>query len=162
MNLAGLEVQEGELRLIPGWDEEVSETLRATKAAGEDERPRLVDTTMLYAPRSGGVKRYLLSKKAWLEAERPGVAHSLVVPGPHHKAGDDSVGQLAKSADPVHYAAAVEALFARDIEALGAAARVKAVERFSWSRVFEGMCMTYADVSGQRAFVEPRGGWADH
>ena len=416
MNLAGLEVQEGELRLIPGWDEEVSETLRATKAAGEDERPRLVDTTMLYAPRSGGVKRYLLSKKAWLEAERPGVAQSLVVPGAHHKAGDDgvvqlhatklpfgdgyrwptsvrrwgawvaslnpsiieagdpytpgqgaleagqragcpvvgfchsdpaglaalhfgewakkpvekrwarlfgqfdrvvspsryiarrleeagiedivvqplgvevdtfrpdrrdrdwllkklglpasarllcfagrpareknidvlieavqrlgdpyhlvlvgagaglpaedrvislpyeanpkavakiiascdafvhandkepfglivleamacgrpvvgvnaggvketvddSVGQLAKSADPVHYAAAIEALFARDIEALGAAARVKAVERFSWSRVFEGMCMTYADVSGQRAFVEPRGGWADH
>ena len=416
MNLAGLEVQEGELRLIPGWDEEVSETLRATKAAGEDERPRLVDTTMLYAPRSGGVKRYLLSKKAWLEAERPGVAHSLVVPGAHHKAGDDgvvqlhatklpfgdgyrwptsvrrwgawvaslnpsiieagdpytpgqgaleagqragcpvvgfchsdpaglaalhfgewakkpvekrwarlfgqfdrvvspsryiarrleeagiedivvqplgvevdtfrpdrrdrdwllkklglpasarllcfagrpareknidvlieavqrlgdpyhlvlvgagaglpaedrvislpyeanpkavakiiascdafvhandkepfglivleamacgrpvvgvnaggvketvddSVGQLAKSASPVAYAAAVEALFARDIEALGAAARVKAVERFSWGRVFEDLCMTYADVSGERAFVEPRGEWAEH
>jgi len=416
MNLAGLEVQEGELRLIPGWDEEVSETLKATKAAGEDERPRLVDTTMLYAPRSGGVKRYLLSKKAWLEAERPGVAHSLVVPGAHHRAGDDgivqlhatklpfgdgyrwptsvrrwgawvaslnpsiieagdpytpgqgaleagqragcpvvgfchsdpaglaalhfgewakkpvekrwarlfgqfdrvvspsryiarrleeagirdiviqplgvevdtfrpdrrdrdwllkklglpasarllcfagrpareknidvlieavqrlgapyhlvlvgagaglpaedrvislpyeanpkavakiiascdafvhandkepfglivleamacgrpvvgvnaggvketvddSVGQLAKSADPVHYAAAIEALFARDIEALGAAARVKAVERFSWGRVFEDLCMTYADVSGQKAFVEPRGEWAEH
>lgn len=416
MNLAGLEVQEGELRLIPGWDEEVSETLRATKAAGEDGRPRLVDTTMLYAPRSGGVKRYLLSKKAWLEANRPGVAHSLVVPGAHHRAGndgivqlhatklpfgdgyrwptsvrrwgawvaslnpaiieagdpytpgqgaleagqragcpvvgfchsdpaglaalhfgewakkpvekrwarlfgqfdrvispsryiarrleeagvrdiviqplgvevdtfrpdrrdrdwllrklnlpasarllcfagrpareknidllieavqrlgdpyhlvlvgagaglpaedrvislpyeanpravakiiascdafvhandkepfglivleamacgrpvvgvnaggvretvDDSVGQLAGSADPVHYAAAVEALFARDIEALGAAARVRAVERFSWGRVFEDLCMTYADVSGQRAFVEPRGQWAEH
>ncbi|WP_332655728.1 glycosyltransferase [Brevundimonas sp.] len=411
MNLAGLEVQEGELRLIPGWDEEVSETLRATKAAGEDERPRLVDTTMLYAPRSGGVKRYLLSKKAWLEAERPGVAHSLVVPGAHHKAGsdgivqlhatklpfgdgyrwptsvrrwgawvaslnpalieagdpytpgqgaleagqragcpvvgfchsdpaglaalhfgewakkpvekrwarlfgqfdrvispsryiarrleeagirdiviqplgvevdtfrpdrrdrdwllaklglpasarllcfagrpareknigvlieavqrlgapyhlvlvgagaglpaedrvislpyeanpkavariiascdafvhandkepfglivleamacgrpvvgvdaggvketvDDSVGQLAKSADPVHYAAAIEALFARDIEAIGAAARIKAVERFSWGRVFENLCITYADVSGEQAFVQPRG-----
>ena len=416
MNLAGLEVQEGELRLIPGWDEEVAETLRATKSAGEDERPRLVDTTMLYAPRSGGVKRYLLSKKAWLEAERPGVAHSLVVPGAHHKAGDDgivhlhatklpfgdgyrwptsvrrwaawtaslnpaiieagdpytpgqgaleagqragcpvvgfchsdpaglaalhfgewakkpvekrwarlfgqfdrvispsryiarrleeagiediviqplgvevdtfrpdrgdrdwllkklnlpasarllcfagrpareknidvliqavqklgdpyhlvligagaglpaeervislpyeanpkavariiascdafvhandkepfglivleamacgrpvvgvnaggvketvddSVGQLAKSANPVHYAAAIEALFARDIEAIGAAARVKAVERFSWGRVFEDLCMTYADVSGERAFVEPRGKWAEH
>lgn len=416
MNLAGLEVQEGELRLIPGWDEEVSETLKATKAAGEDERPRLVDTTMLYAPRSGGVKRYLLSKKAWLEAERPGVAHSLVVPGAHHRAGDDgivqlhatklpfgdgyrwptsvrrwgawvaslnpslieagdpytpgqgaleagqragcpvvgfchsdpaglaalhfgewakkpvekrwarlfgqfdrvispsryiarrleeagikdiviqplgvevdtfrpdrrdrdwllkklnlpasarllcfagrpareknigvlieavqrlgapyhlvlvgagaglpaedrvislpyeanpkavariiascdafvhandkepfglivleamacgrpvvgvnaggvketvddSVGQLAKSADPVHYAAAIEALFARDIEAIGAAARIKAVERFSWGRVFEDLCMTYADVSGERAFVEPRGEWAEH
>ena len=416
MNLAGLEVQEGELRLFPGWDEEVSETLKATKAAGEDDRPRLVDTTMLYAPRSGGVKRYLLSKKAWLEAERPGVAHSLVVPGAHHKADadgivqlhatklpfgdgyrwptsvrrwgawvaslnpslieagdpytpgqgaleagqragcpvvgfchsdpaglaalhfgewakkpvekrwarlfgqfdrvispsryiarrleeagikdiviqplgvevdtfrpdrgdrdwllnklnlpasarllcfagrpareknigvlieavqrlgapyhlvlvgagaglpaeervislpyeanpkavariiascdafvhandkepfglivleamacgrpvvgvnaggvketvDDSVGQLAKSADPVHYAAAIEALFARDIEALGAAARVKAVERFSWGRVFEDLCMTYADVSGERAFVEPRGERAEH
>jgi len=42
MTLAGLEVQEGELRLIPGWDEEVSETLAATKAAGDDGRPRLV------------------------------------------------------------------------------------------------------------------------
>ncbi|WP_082526085.1 glycosyltransferase [Brevundimonas sp. Root1279] len=94
MNLAGLEVQEGELRLIPGWDEEVSDTLRATKVAGEDPRPRLVDTTMLYAPRSGGVKRYLLSKKAWLEANRPDVAHSLVVPGTHHKAGDDGIVQL--------------------------------------------------------------------
>ena len=94
MTLAGLEVQEGELRLFPGWDEEVSATLAATKAAGDDGRPRLVDTTMLYAPRSGGVKRYLLSKKAWLEAERPGVAHSLVVPGAHHKAGDDGIVQL--------------------------------------------------------------------
>jgi alpha-1,6-mannosyltransferase len=75
---------------------------------------------------------------------------------------DETVGQLAKSADPVHYAAAVEALFARDIEALGAAARVKAVERFSWGRVFEDLCMTYADVSGERAFVEPRGDWAEH
>ena len=94
MNLAGLEVQEGELRLIPGWDEEVSRTLRATKAAGEDPRPRLVDTTMLYAPKSGGVKRYLLSKKAWLETNRPGVAHSLVVPGAHHRAGEDGIIQL--------------------------------------------------------------------
>ena len=57
MSLAGLEVEEGELRLIPGWDEEVSNTLAALKAAAEDERPRLVDTTMLYAPKSGGVKR---------------------------------------------------------------------------------------------------------
>lgn len=42
---------------------------------------RLVDTTMLYAPRSGGVKRYLLAKRAWLAAYRPRVRHSLVVPG---------------------------------------------------------------------------------
>ena len=42
---------------------------------------RFVDTTMLYAPRSGGVKRYLSAKKAWLAAHRPQVRHSLVVPG---------------------------------------------------------------------------------
>jgi alpha-1,6-mannosyltransferase len=36
---------------------------------------------MLYAPRSGGVKRYLSAKRAWLAAERPQIRHSLVVPG---------------------------------------------------------------------------------
>ena len=94
MSLTDLDVHEGELRLIPGWDEEVAETLRVLKASTQDPRPRMVDTTMLYAPRSGGVKRYLLSKKAWLEANRPGVAHSLVVPGAQHKAGRDGIIQL--------------------------------------------------------------------
>ena len=42
---------------------------------------RLIDTTMLYAPRSGGVRRYLNSKRAWLAAQRPDVRHTLVVPG---------------------------------------------------------------------------------
>jgi alpha-1,6-mannosyltransferase len=42
---------------------------------------RLVDTTMLYAPRSGGVKRYLSAKRAWLALNRPQVRHSLIVPG---------------------------------------------------------------------------------
>jgi alpha-1,6-mannosyltransferase len=41
----------------------------------------LVDTTMMYAPRSGGVKRYLMAKRAWLETRRPDVRHTLVVPG---------------------------------------------------------------------------------
>ena len=56
----------------------------------------------------------------------------------------------------------MEALFARDIEAVGAAARQKAVDRFAWGRVFEDLCMTYADVSGHRAFVEPPGVSAEH
>ena len=42
----------------------------------------LVDTTMMYAPRSGGVKRYLTAKRAWLARERPDLRHTLVVPGP--------------------------------------------------------------------------------
>jgi alpha-1,6-mannosyltransferase len=41
----------------------------------------LIDTTMMYAPRSGGVKRYLSAKRAWLAANRPEVRHTLVVPG---------------------------------------------------------------------------------
>ncbi len=43
--------------------------------------PHLVDTTMLFAPRSGGVKRYLTAKAAWFGGRRPGVRHTLVVPG---------------------------------------------------------------------------------
>ena len=41
----------------------------------------LIDTTMMYAPRSGGVKRYLTAKRGWLESRRPDVRHTLVVPG---------------------------------------------------------------------------------
>lgn len=94
MSLTDLDVQEGEFRLFRGLDDEVADTLRSLRSSSEDPRPRMVDTTMLYAPRSGGVKRYLLSKKAWLEANRPGIAHSLVVPGAHHKAGTDGIVKL--------------------------------------------------------------------
>jgi alpha-1,6-mannosyltransferase len=94
MSMSDLEVHEGELRLIPGLDEEVAETLRVLKASTSDPRVRMVDTTMLYAPRSGGVKRYLLSKKAWLEENRPGIAHSLIVPGTRHQAGKDGIIKL--------------------------------------------------------------------
>jgi alpha-1,6-mannosyltransferase len=41
----------------------------------------LIDTTMMYAPRSGGVKRYLTAKRDWLRKQRPDVRHTLVVPG---------------------------------------------------------------------------------
>ena len=93
-SLRGQDVQETELRLIPGLDEEVSEAFQAVKTVAADARPRLVDTTMLYAPRSGGVKRYLLSKKAWLADNRPDIAHSLVVPGARHRVGNDDVMRL--------------------------------------------------------------------
>jgi len=49
--------------------------------AQAQEPVRFVDTTMLYSPKSGGVKRYLMAKRDWLAAERPAVRHSLVVPG---------------------------------------------------------------------------------
>src|SRR5690606_16992465 len=75
---------------------------------------------------------------------------------------DDQVGQLATSAHPRQFAAAVTALFERDVEALGQAARTRAVEQYAWSRVFEDMCMLYAEVSGQPAFVEPAGDYAVH
>ena len=40
----------------------------------------LVDTTILFAPHSGGIKRYLLAKRDAL-ARRRGITHTLVVPG---------------------------------------------------------------------------------
>lgn len=42
----------------------------------------IVDTTLFFAPHSGGVKRYLLAKNRCLNA-MPGVRHSLLVPGEH-------------------------------------------------------------------------------
>ena len=41
----------------------------------------IVDTTLFFAPHSGGVKRYLLAKNRFL-ARVPGVRHTLAVPGP--------------------------------------------------------------------------------
>lgn len=41
----------------------------------------LIDATMMYAPRSGGVKRYLLQKREWLARRRPDITHTMVVPG---------------------------------------------------------------------------------
>ncbi|MDP1987113.1 MAG: glycosyltransferase, partial [Phenylobacterium sp.] len=49
-------------------------------AAGPDSL-HLVDATMMYAPRSGGVKRYLLAKRDWLRSHRPDVGHTIVAPG---------------------------------------------------------------------------------
>jgi hypothetical protein len=49
--------------------------------AGSTSAFHLIDTTMMYAPRSGGVKRYLTAKRAWLETRRPDISHTLVVPG---------------------------------------------------------------------------------
>lgn len=64
---------------------------------------RLVDTTMLYAPRSGGVRRYLSSKRAWLAANRPAVRHTLVVPGARDSY--DGNGRVSIYAAPLPFGA---------------------------------------------------------
>ncbi|HYG25813.1 MAG TPA: glycosyltransferase [Caulobacteraceae bacterium] len=72
------------------------------RAAPNAGRPaRLVDTTMLYAPRSGGVKRYLTAKRAWFTANRPRVRHVLVAPGP--KDAYDGHGQVSIYAAPLPF-----------------------------------------------------------
>ena len=44
----------------------------------------LVDTTLFYSPTSGGVKRYLDAKHAWLQAHTSW-EHTIVVPGPEDR-----------------------------------------------------------------------------
>jgi alpha-1,6-mannosyltransferase len=66
-----------------------------------DHAPRLVDTTMLYAPRSGGVKRYLTAKRVWFAKARPHIRHTLVVPGPRH--AYDGAGRLSIYAAPLPF-----------------------------------------------------------
>ena len=55
----------------------------------------LLDTTMLFAPKSGGVKRYLLAKRAWLARTRPDLRHTLVTPGPRTRATADGLVSIS-------------------------------------------------------------------
>jgi alpha-1,6-mannosyltransferase len=68
------------------FDATQDNTIRLDAAAAAHGAPssdgfHLIDTTMMWAPKSGGVKRYLMAKRAWLQAHRPDVRHTLVVPG---------------------------------------------------------------------------------
>jgi alpha-1,6-mannosyltransferase len=66
---------------------------------------------------------------------------------------DDGVGQLAASVDPAGLAEAIEALFARDRDALAAAARRRAETRHSWDATFEALTRLYGELvmTGGRA-----------
>jgi len=61
---------------------------------------RLIDTTMMYAPKSGGVKRYLMAKRAWLEKRRPDIGHTLVVPGARTQADHSGLVTIAAARLP--------------------------------------------------------------
>ena len=63
---------------------------------------------------------------------------------------DDSVGQLARSVTPAGLAEAIEALFARDLDELSAAARARAEVRYSWDATFEALAAIYADLAARR------------
>ena len=75
---------------------------------------------------------------------------------------DDRIGQRAAGATPEAFAEAIEALFARDPQAIGAAARARAVARHGWRGVFERLCAIYARVSGDAAFGGPGEALARH
>jgi alpha-1,6-mannosyltransferase len=54
----------------------------------------IADATLFYAPCSGGVRRYLLSKRRYLESIR-GVRHTLVVPGPTNAERTSGIVEVA-------------------------------------------------------------------
>ncbi|MGH8503773.1 MAG: glycosyltransferase [Gammaproteobacteria bacterium] len=58
----------------------------------------LVDITMFYTPHSGGVRRYLLDKRAWL-ARHTDVRHTLLVPA--HPCNDMDTGIVQQPAMPL-------------------------------------------------------------
>ena len=77
-------------------------TLKASlSVAPADGSAHLLDTTMLFGPRSGGVKRYLLAKHNWLASERSHIRHSLVVPGRLTRANAD--GMVTIAAPPIPF-----------------------------------------------------------
>lgn len=61
---------------------------------GVNDRPHLVDTTLFYSPTSGGVKRYLHAKHAWLAAHSRW-QHTLLVPGEKDRTERGGVCTLA-------------------------------------------------------------------
>ena len=87
-----------------------------------------------------------------LEAMACGLPVVGVAAGGVAESVDEEVGQLATESEPAAFAEAIEALFARDIVAVGAAARRRAVERHGWDAVFGQLCAIYGGLSGHRAF----------
>jgi len=59
----------------------------------------IVDTTLFFAPHSGGVKRYLLTKQHFL-ATQSGVRHSIVVPGSGKGSTNPSLVELPSPTIP--------------------------------------------------------------
>ena len=84
--------------VLVGPDAATASRARRRSAA---EPEHLVDTTMLFAPKSGGVKRYLLAKRAWLAEHRPDLRHTLVTPGAADR--DDGRGHVTLAAAPLPF-----------------------------------------------------------
>ncbi|GAC1662954.1 MAG: glycosyltransferase family 1 protein [Steroidobacteraceae bacterium] len=60
---------------------------------------------------------------------------------------DDGVGVLAEPNSAVSMAEAIASLYARDLEALGAAARARVLKHFTWHRAFHAQMSAYASLA---------------
>jgi alpha-1,6-mannosyltransferase len=59
---------------------------------------------------------------------------------------DSQVGQLARPRDVESMAAAISDLYQRDLRALGAAARRRVLEHYTWTQAFNQLLQTYASL----------------
>lgn len=67
---------------------------------------------------------------------------------------DDSVGILASPNSPTSMAEAIAALYERDLEEMGAAARARVLQRYTWDHAFHAQTLAYSSmVSSRRARV---------
>jgi alpha-1,6-mannosyltransferase len=62
---------------------------------------------------------------------------------------DDQVGELAEPESATSMAQAIRRLYERDLDALGATARERALRRFTWTQVLQLQLNSYASVLGR-------------
>jgi alpha-1,6-mannosyltransferase len=63
---------------------------------------------------------------------------------------DQRVGMLAEPDSDASMAEAIVALYERDLHALGAAARARVLQHFTWDRAFHAQAVAYASLLGER------------
>ncbi len=63
---------------------------------------------------------------------------------------DDSVGILAQPNNAASMADAIAALYDRDLEQMGAAARARVLRRYTWDQAFQAQTVAYASLVGSR------------
>lgn len=70
---------------------------------------------------------------------------------------DEQVGMLAEPNDAGSMAECIAALYERDIEAVGAAARARVLRRYTWSQTFQSQAAAYVSLARARRIpVGPR------
>ncbi|HEX4389723.1 MAG TPA: glycosyltransferase [Steroidobacteraceae bacterium] len=70
---------------------------------------------------------------------------------------DESVGLLAEPEDAASMAEAIDALYERDLDALGANARARVLRQFTWNRAFHTQVNVYASLMGTQRLPLPEG-----
>ena len=68
---------------------------------------------------------------------------------------DHSIGMLAEPSNAASMAEAIAGLYERDIEAVGAAARARVLQRFTWAQAFQSQMNAYMGLAGTSRFALP-------